>query len=142
MILLQEVTALCGVLPLQQWLLQFQGRTDQDLGTSALFPSLQKEKEKGKEIDMEREKEWDRGRGREDNVMSVSFQSPRGKTGRLLISSYTLRFIFCYFCLIPFFKLFDSPSFFCLFNSHFYCHLPFNHIFFSLISPILSFLLF
>ena len=50
MILLQEVTALCGVLPLQQWLLQFQGRTDQDLGTSALFPSIQKQKEKEKEI--------------------------------------------------------------------------------------------
>ena len=130
MILLQEVTALCGVLPLQQWLLQFQGRNDQDLGTSALFPSLQKEKEKEKEIDMERGKEWDRGRKREDNVMSVSFQSPRGNTGRLLISSYTLRFIFCYFSLIPFFYLFDSPSFLCLFNSHFYCYLPFNHIFY------------
>ena len=129
MILLQEVTALCGVLPLQQWLLQFQGRNDQDLGTSALFPSLQKQKEK--EIDMERGKEWDRGRGREDNVLSVSFQSPREKTGQLLISSYTLRFIFCLFSLIPFFYFFDSPSFFCLFNSHFYCYLPFNHIFYS-----------
>ena len=94
---------------------------------------------------MERGKEWDRGRGREDNVMSVSFQSPRGKTGRLLISSYTLRFIFCYFCLIPFFYLFDSPSFLCLFNSHFYCYLPFNHIFYfshfsySIVPPLLVF---
>ena len=142
MILLQEITALCGVLPLQQWLLQFQGRTDQDLGTSALFPSLQKQKEKEKEIDMERGKEWDRGREREGNVMSVSFQSPRGKTGRLLISSYTLRFIFCYFCLIPLFYLFDlhlSSAYLTLISIVISLLTIFS---ISLISPILTFLLF
>ena len=97
MILLQELSALCGVLPLQQWLLQFHGRADQDLGTSILFPSLQKEKEKERE--KEKEKGKDKGREREGNAMSVSFQSHIGKIGELLISSYPLHIV-CFFLLV------------------------------------------
>ena len=60
MLLLQQLTSLCGVVPLQQWLLRFKGKNN-DTGTS-LFPSV-------------------RGSERDAQALSVSFQLPSAYKG-------------------------------------------------------------
>lgn len=78
MILLQELTSLCGVLPLQQWLLQFSTRDNRELGTSALFPPVRyNENQSGNENTNERKNLNEKNR--ENNSMSVSFQLSKGK---------------------------------------------------------------